>query len=302
MMRLLTEFYGTPWAIEPATLASIQSVLERWAFGTKLSPAEIRAAIGDAPEAAAARRAQVAQASGGSVKIIPIYGVLTHRAYAATSVSQSLTSVEALAREFKAAAADPSVSAIVMDIDSPGGSVFGVQELADVLASVRSVKPLVAVANNTAASAAYWLAAQANEVVVTPSGMVGSIGVIVPHADMSAAYEKLGVKKEYITYGKYKAEGNDTGPLDAEARANLQEMVDAYGAAFTKAVSKGRQVPIDTVRGEAFGQGRMKLAADAVASGMADSIGTLEEVVARYSKRRGKSGAMAEREIQIIEA
>jgi signal peptide peptidase SppA len=309
MHHLMLAFFSTPWAVEPGVLRLMSGIVERWAAGVKLPEDEIRAAIGDAPEAAVQRRESATAASGRGVAVVPVYGVLAHRQYAVENVSRPLTSTERLAGTLRQAASDPDVGTIVLDIDSPGGSVFGVQELGDALADIRanSGKRLVAVANNTAASGAYWIASQADEIVVTPSGMVGSIGVIVPHTDLSAAYEKAGVKRTYVTYGKYKAEGNETAPLDDDARGNLQAMVDAYGAAFTKAVAKGRGVPVDVVRGPAFGEGRIKIAREAVESGMADRIGTLEDTIARYARSRApaKTGMRAEnasRDIEILEA
>lgn len=305
LLRLLTAFYSTPWALDPATLAIIAGVIERWSFGTRLSEAEIAAAVGSAPEAAAQRRAAAASAGGGSVAVIPVYGVLAHRHHEVMNSSRPLTSTEHLANLVRAAAADSQVGAILLDVDSPGGSVFGVQELGEVIHAAKQSKPVVAVANGTAASGAYWIASQADEIVVTPSGMVGSIGVIVPHTDMSGAYEKAGVKRTYITAGKFKAEGNDTGPLDDEARANLQGMVDQYMTAFTKAVARGRKVGVDVVRGPAFGEGRMKLAKDAVESGMADRVDTFENTLARWAKPKrgaGMSALQAGRVIQTLEA
>lgn len=306
MLHLLATFRSMPWAVEPAVMDLMCSIIDRWSAGVRLSAEDIAAAIGDAPEAAAQRRAQAAGMSGRGVQVVPVYGVLAHRAYAVQNTSKPLTSTEALAQQFRAAAADPDVGTIVMDIDSPGGSVFGVQELADTLASIRgSGKRLVAVANNTAASGAYWIASQADEVVVTPSGMVGSIGVIVPHQDASAMKERMGVKQEFITYGKYKSEGHESGPLTDEHRAHLQNMVDSYGAAFTKAVAKGRGVPVETVRGPAFGEGRMRLAKEAVSAGMADSIGTLEQTIDRLAGVKPSGGlraSSADRDIQILEA
>lgn len=303
MLHLLTAFYRTPWALDETTLGIISAVLERWSTVGRLSEAEIAVAVGNAPEAAAQRRQAAAAAGGGAIAVIPVYGVLAHRIHDVQNSSKPLTSTEGLAHQIRQAVADPQVSAIVMDVDSPGGSVFGVQELGDVIFEARKSKPVVAQVNSTAASGGYWIASQATEIVVTPSGMVGSIGVILPHNDASAAYEKAGVKRSYITAGRYKAEGNDTGPLDDEARAHLQAMVDGFYDTFVKAVARGRGLPVDTIRGEAFGQGRMKLAKEAVASGMANQIGTLEETIARWMKpkRAGMSALQAEREIQILE-
>lgn len=308
MLHLLTAFYAQPWALEPGVFASVEHILLRWAAGTRLGADEIAVAIGDAPEAAAARRSAAQAASGRGVAVVPVYGVLAHRAYAVANTSRPLTSTEALAAQIRAVAADPEVGTIIMDVDSPGGSVFGVQELADTLYDVRehSGKRLVAVANNMAASGGYWIASQAHELVVTPSGMVGSIGVIVPHQDASAMRERVGVKTEYITAGKYKAEGYQDGPLTDEHRAHLQSQVDAYYNAFTKSVARGRGLDVGAVRGEAFGEGRMRLAADAKANGMADRVGTLEDTIARYVRapaaRAPMRAELADRDIQILEA
>jgi signal peptide peptidase SppA len=308
MLHLLTAFYATPWALEPGVFAAMESIILRWAGGTKLAPEHISAVIGDAPELAAARRTSAQAASGRGVAVVPVYGVLAHRAYAVANTSRPLTSTEALAAQMRTLAADPDVGTIIMDVDSPGGSVFGVQELGDVLAEIResSGKHLVAVANNMAASGGYWLASQAHELVITPSGMVGSIGVIVPHQDASAMRERVGVKTEYITAGKYKAEGYNDGPLTDEHRAHLQSQVDAYYAAFTKAVARGRGLDVATVRGEAFGEGRMRLAADAVKNRMADRVATLDDTINRYARgarpSTGMRAELADRDIQILEA
>ena len=127
MLHLLATFRSMPWAVEPAVMELMCSIVDRWAAGVRLSAEDIAAAIGDAPEAAAQRRAQSAGMSGRGVQVVPVYGVLAHRVYAVQNTSKPLTSTEALAQQFRAAAADPEVGTIVMDIDSPGGSVFGVQ-------------------------------------------------------------------------------------------------------------------------------------------------------------------------------
>ena len=124
------------------------------------------------------------------------------------------------------------------------------------IAAARKVKPVVASVNSLAASAGYWLAAQAGEVYVTPGGEAGSIGVWMAHEDWSAAMAEQGVKVTLISSGKHKVEGNPYEPLSEEARTFLQGRTDEYYAAFTKAVAKGRGVPIDAVR-SGMGQGRV---------------------------------------------
>lgn len=286
-MLILAEFYSTPWVLDPDTYAQMQLILERWASGVRLPQAEIQAAIGDAPQAAADRRAQAGQAGQGAVAVVPVYGVITHRARD-LSVSTPMTSTELLTQQLRSAAHNPDISAIVLDVDSPGGSVFGVQEVGDTIQALRGTKPIIAVANAKAASGAYWIASQADELVITPSGAVGSIGALMVHRDQSAKNERDGVKTTYVHAGKYKVEGNPDNPLDAEGQTHLQGMVDHYYSTFVRAVAKGRGVSVDTVRGESFGQGRMVLAKDAVAAGMANRIGTLDQVIADLAnpKRR----------------
>ena len=181
---------------------------------------------------------------------------------------------------------DESVSQILIDIDSPGGSVYGVAELADEIISARAQKPVIAIANSLAASAAYWIGACASEFYVTPGGEVGSIGVWQAHQDYSKAMDEAGVKTTLISAGKFKVEGNPYTPLDEDAQAFMQSRVDDYYAAFTKAVAKGRGVSIAQVR-DGMGQGRVLGAEAALASNMVDGIASLDDVV-RKMRRNAK--------------
>lgn len=306
MLLLLAEFYATPWALDPAIHKQMEMILERWASGGRLTPDQIQAAVGDAPRIAAQRREQAAQASGGAVAVLPVYGVLTHRAHA-KAASTTMTSTEELATQVRALEVNPDVKSIVLDIDSPGGSVFGVQEVGEAIFKARASKPVIAVVNAQAASGGYWIASQASEVVITPSGAVGSIGAFMMHEDRSQKYATEGVKRTYVHAGKYKVEGNDTGPLEGEALEHTQAMVDQFYSAFVRAVARGRGVSVETVRGPEFGQGRMLLARDAVTAGMANRIATLDQVVAEQSRTTSRrSGALsastAAARLQILNA
>jgi capsid assembly protease len=186
---------------------------------------------------------------------------------------------------------DPDTSSIVMDIDSPGGVVDLVPEAADELRAMRDKgdKPIVAVANTAAMSAAYWLASQAHEVVVTPSGEVGSVGVYNVHRDLSGAMEKAGVKHTLIHAGARKVEGNPYAALDEEASNAIQQQVDDYYEMFVKAVAAGRGVDVpEFSEGMAFGGGRSYLAKRAVNLGLADRVATLGETVRRMSSGRAR--------------
>ena len=140
------------------------------------------------------------------------------------------------------------ITGIVIDVDSPGGLVDLVPETADELRAAG--KPTVAVANTMAASAAYWIASAADELVVTPSGDVGSIGVFMVHDDWSGFNERLGVQPTYIYAGQYKTEGNPDEPLTDEAKAEFQREVDEIYDTFVGAVAKGRGVKAAVARGD----------------------------------------------------
>ena len=165
---------------------------------------------------------------------------------------------------------------------------------------------MVAIANSLAASAAYWIGCSASEFYVTPGGEVGSIGVWQAHFDYSQAFAAEGIQPTLISAGKYKVEGNPYAPLDEEAQGFMQSRVDDYYATFTKAVARGRGVPIAQVR-EGMGQGRVLGADAAQAQGMVDGVATFDEVV-REMRRNARASAMpkasrlayAERAIKIL--
>lgn len=273
--RLLTAFYDTPWAIIPDRLPVIRSVLHRWAAGIKLSEEEIKAAVGDAPAAAAQRRAR--QAPRG-LAVIPVLGIIAQRQ--AGDISSAGTSADRTKRLFKAAMNDESIDAIVLDIDSPGGTVFGIQELAAEIFEARGTKKVVAHANSLAASAAFWIATAADEFVMTPGGEVGSIGVIAAHEDHSAELEAAGVNVTLITAGTFKGEGNPFEPLSEEALTNLQSRVDERFDAFVNDVAKHRAVSTKTVR-NGFGEGRTVGAKQAFSEKMVDRIEAFDDTINR---------------------
>jgi len=260
------------WAIDEFKLDQIVAFLALQASGEKLSAEELQARISRQAERDVARRE-------GAVAILPLRGVIANRMNMMSEISGG-TSTEQFGRMFDAAVVDAGVKAIVIDVDSPGGVVSGTDELSSKIFAARGSKPIVSHVNPTAASAAYWIATAADEMVLNPSAEVGSIGVMGVHDDVSAALEKIGVKKTLIKAGKYKGEGAPFLPLSEEAIAHRQKQVDAYYDAFVRAVARNRNVSLSAVR-DGFGQGRMVMASEAVSQGMADSIATLEETIAR---------------------
>ncbi len=261
--ELIDTLYNELWALRPETLADLQALA---LYGGRL------------PMSAAQRPSSTSRR--GNVALIPVLGILTKRRSASTRFFGG-TSTDDLAVQLRQAALDTSVRTIVLDVDSPGGSVAGTQELAAEILRLRERKPVIAVANSLAASGAYWIASAASEVAVTPSGEVGGIGIVSVHFDISRALEKEGRKVTLISAGKNKTLGNPFEPLTPEAKALLQERVNQVGEAFVSAVAKGRGVSARDVR-EGFGEGRVVGAKEAVKLGMADRVATLTQTLERW--------------------
>ena len=280
---LVAEYLATPWALMPERLSAVTAVIARWSGDTRASDEVMHSVAADRNARDARRQASVSN-SGGGIAVLPLYGIVTQRGNMVDDVSGPGTaSTQQFSNILRAALQDETVSQILIDIDSPGGSVYGVAELADEIVSARAQKPVVAIANSLAASAAYWIGCSASEFYVTPGGEVGSIGVWQAHQDYSKAMDEAGVKTTLISAGKFKVEGNPYAPLDEEAQGFMQSRVDDYYAAFTKAVAKGRGVPISQVR-DGMGQGRVLGADAALASSMVDGIATFDDVVKKMRR------------------
>ena len=285
---LVAEFLATPWALMPERLSTLATVISRWSQGTPASDAA-KFQVQTDRVLRDTRRQTSAAISGGGIAVIPIYGVITQRGNMVDDVSgPGMVSTQIVAQMLRQAVADEAVSQILLDIDSPGGSVYGVSELGDAILSARTQKPVVAIANSLAASAAYWIGSQAGEFYVTAGGEVGSIGVWQAHQDYSKAMDEAGVKTTLISAGKFKVEGNPYAPLDEEAQGFMQSRVDDYYAAFTKAVAKGRGVPITQVR-DGMGQGRVLGADAALAQNMVDGIASFDLVLSKMHKDAASS-------------
>lgn len=291
--RFIAWALSQPWALMPERMAAYARVL-----ATKA--ADFDEAFADAPEARAPTRSQKPRA--GSIAVIPVYGTIVQRA-SQLELCEGGTSTTSISNALADANSDDSVSQILLDIDSPGGSVYGVQEVAAEIA--RSKKPVVAIANSLAASAAYWIGTAASELYVTPGGEVGSIGVWTAHQDFSKALAEAGVDITLISAGEFKVEGNPYQPLGEDARKFMQSRINDYYGAFTRAVAKGRNVPVEQVRG-GMGQGRVFGADQAKAENMVDGIATFAEVIGKMQRGQAAHAprairlARAQREIAIL--
>jgi signal peptide peptidase SppA len=276
-------YAARPWAVMPATLGAISEALRP---GARASFVQVERVEQPRAQRVALPPTRRGQRSANAVQIIPLRGVLTPRPSFFSLLFGGGGGLETFRQDLRQAVDDEDVTAIVLDVDSPGGLVDLIPETAAEIRGARDVKPIVAVADTRAASAAYWLAAQASELVVTPSGEVGSIGVYLAHESYAKANEDFGVEVTYVWAGRYKTEGNPDEPLSDDAEAHMQESVDeAYGL-FVDDVAAGRGVEASVVR-DGYGEGRVLPASMALEANMVDRVATLEDVVSELVQAGG---------------
>lgn len=219
------------------------------------------------------------------VALITVEGSLVNRG-AYIGAASGLTSYEGVTAQFAAAAADPDVKTILLDLDSPGGEASGAFELADFVHAVAQEKPVVAIVNALAASAAYAMASGATRIVMTPSGVAGSIGVVMLHLDQSRRMDQLGVTPTLIYAGGHKVDGNPFEPLPEAVRADLQAEVDQIYAMFVATVARGRSnLTEDAIRAT---EARTCLGAEAVEIGLADDVGTFVDIAEELQSGMGR--------------
>lgn len=267
-----------PWLLTEQKLEQICGILELRASGVDLTRDEIVAKIGE-PKGGTLR----VTTTPSGVRIIPVMGVVAHRANMFTEASGG-TSTEQLTEAVQAAVADSTVRAIVLQLDTPGGSVMGTAELSQAIFNGRGTKPIVAVADGEMCSAGYYIGSAADHVVASPSSQIGSIGAVMLHRDESKANEQAGYKYTVIASGDHKADLNPYGPLTEQGLATARERVRAHYTNFVEAVARNRGLTFSQVE-ERYGRGKVFVGQQAVTQGLADRIGTLGEVVAELEKK-----------------
>lgn len=266
---------GQPWAILPEMLSTILSIAAR-----ETNPEAVAAKLGRPLE-----NSYNTELRDG-VAILPVTGPVMRYANLFSKVSGA-TSIDVLATDFNQAIANPDVKAIVLNIDSPGGTVAGVNEFADMIYAARGKKPIISYVSGMGASAAYWLASSADEIVIDATASVGSIGVVSVQNDDTERKAKAGIKEIQIVSSLSPRKRPDLST--DEGRADVQAMVDSIAKVFFQTVARNRSVTTDTVLTD-YGQGGLLVGADAVNAGMADRVGSLEQVIAGLSGalKRGK--------------
>lgn len=217
----------------------------------------------------------------GSVGIVPVLGPIFPRANLFTEISGA-TSVETLMRDISAVMSDPRIDTLILNIDSPGGAITGISELSAFIAGLRDKKKVYAYVSGQSASAAYWIASGASEIVSTDTGLLGSIGVI---AIMDRPDEKTKAREISIVSSQSPNKRPDIETT--EGRAKIQAVVDNLADVFIGAVAKNRGTSVENVI-QSYGQGDVMIAQKAISAGMADRIGTLDELINEKNQSTNK--------------
>jgi len=214
------------------------------------------------------------QRTASGQAIITVSGSLMNRG-AYIGAKSGVLSYEGISAQLKAAASDPKVKSIVLDLDSPGGEAVGAMETAALVRKINKEKHVYSVVNGLAASAGYALASGARAIISTESGVSGSIGVVVQHMDMSRAADRAGVNVSFVHAGKHKVDGHSFAPLSNDVRADLQAEVDKYYDLFVSAVAegRGRRMSAKSVRAT---EARTFIGQAAKEAGLVDIIGSFD--------------------------
>jgi len=282
-MKLL-DVITSPWAVLPDQLREIQSIYTTHLRGDKIDIAAIEARLGRP----LASEQQAYQIRPGGVAVLTLEGVMAPKANLMMQISGGV-STQIAGIQIESAIADPRVTALVLAIDSPGGSVFGTPELAATVAELAKIKPIVTVCEATLASAAYWVGSAANAVYITgPTVQVGSIGVVASHNyDPRAA-----ATTTEITAGKYKRIDSAAAPLTEEGRAYIQSKVDHLYSVFVDTVATQRGTTPQAVL-ENMADGRVFIGQQAIDRGLVDGYATVDHIVSqlatdptKYAQRR----------------
>lgn len=264
-MRVWNRIAGEPWAITETALHTIL---------------EIAARENESPQAVAAKLGRDLQntysvTERDGVAIIPVTGPLFRYANLFTMISGA-SSYELIARDFTVALENPQIKAIILDIDSPGGEVNGVSELSNMVYAARGKKPVLAYASGDAASGAYWIASAADQIVVSETSALGSIGVVGMYRG------KSGKSTEDVEIVSSQSPHKRLDPTSDDGRSRLQARIDSMADVFIQTIARNRGVDADAVQSH-YGGGDVLIGVKAVSAGLADRTGSLEGLIAELS-------------------
>lgn len=277
---------SVPWAIYEPALRTILEIAAR-------EPVDLRAVAEwkrTSPETLASRQGAWKEGTDAvqvrdGVGIVTAAGPIFRRANLMTELSGA-TALSSIAKDFTAVVEDPSVRSILLDLDTPGGEANGIGEFASMVRAACEKKPVTAYVGGTAASAGFWIASAANRIVMAPTAMVGSIGVVMACRDSRERDAKAGIATHEFVSSVSPLKRPD--PATDEGSAAIQAMVDRLAEEFVGAVASFRGVSPETVAAD-FGRGGMLIGSDAVDAGMADSLGSFEGLLSELSAGNSKT-------------
>ncbi|MBI3582382.1 MAG: S49 family peptidase [Nitrospinae bacterium] len=273
-MKLIDIING-PWAITAEMLNEIRSIYAKHLRGEKINIKDIEARTGKE----LLNKPQGYDLINGNA-IIPIEGVIAKKMNLLTQISGG-ASTQLVERDFKAALNDPAVEKIILNIDSPGGTIDGTFELANLIYESRGKKPIIAYTDGSMLSAAYAIGSAADKIFISgDTTTVGSIGVVAAHEDISKLKEKLGIKTTEIYAGKYKRIASQYQPLSAEGFASIKERVDYLYGVFVNEVAKFRGVSAEEViQKMSTDAASLFMGKQAIEAGLVDGVSTLDQLI-----------------------
>ena len=302
--RIAARAFNTPLLVEPSKAMAFLSGLGPRVLGRKVELADHE--LPDAPNTTPPARASIL--GGGltenlrqhgdapylivdGIAVIEIAGVLIHRG-GWIGQSSGQTSYEGIAAQIEAAASDPAVRGLALEIDSFGGEVAGVFDLADRIRAIRGIKPVWAFVAEHAFSAGYALASQADRILLPRTGALGSIGVVVLHADLSGQLDQDGVRVTLIHSGRHKVDGNPYQPLPEGVRDDIQREIDVLRFLFAETVAAGRAGRLSQDAALATEAATFR-GADAVAAGLADEVTDLARGFAAFRQMLSRTPTLS---------
>lgn len=275
--HLADQVFGVPHYATRQIMDSVKSILVPRLQGMNVAPLEMALGPDESPDT------NEPQQSGGGVGVIPIHGILVPRRGQIVNMCTELNSYERIRGQLASLLNDPGIKEIVLDINSGGGAVSGCKELADYIYQSRSVKPITAIVNFSAFSAAYFIASACSKIIVSETSGVGSIGVILEHMEASKWEESVGLKFTTFSRGDNKNNGSMHEPLTELATSQIQAMIDGAYQTFTSSVAQYRGIDIDAVIGT---QAALYFGQNAVAAGLADEMcdpqSAINAIAAKY--------------------
>ena len=291
-MKFWNHAAGEPWAITETALNNILTIASRQAVPGFLPPTALAhpCASNESIEAVSVKLGRdldntyVTEVRDG-VAVIPVVGPLFRYANLFTAISGA-SSYEVLAKDFNSALENPDVHSVVLDIDSPGGEVNGCAEFANMIYESRGTKPIIAYASGDAASGAYWIASACDQIIASEISLLGSIGVVAVYRD-SNDQNVLEIVSSQSPYKRL-------DPNSDDGKSRLQSRIDDLASVFIDSIAKHRGVDPPIVLKE-FGGGDVFVGKNAIRSGLADDVGSLENIIQQQinnqnpAKSRGSS-------------